>query len=48
MNKVVKNADEAIKGIKDGATIMVGAFGLCGLPEKGIAALLKSGVKDLK
>ncbi len=47
MNKVVNSIEEAIKDIKDGATIMIGAFGLCGLPEKGIAALLKSGVKDL-
>ncbi len=47
MNKVVNNIDEAIKDIKDGATIMIGAFGLCGLPEKGVDALLRSGVKDL-
>ncbi len=47
MNKVVKNAEEAIKGIKDGMTLMLGGFGLCGIPENGIAALVKFGVKDL-
>ena len=47
MNKVVKNADEAIKGIADGMTLMVGGFGLCGIPENSITALLKSGVKGL-
>ena len=47
MNKVVKNADEAIKGITDGMTLMVGGFGLCGIPENSITALLKSGVKGL-
>ncbi|MFC1898362.1 CoA transferase subunit A [Candidatus Cloacimonadota bacterium] len=47
VNKVVNSIEEVIKDIKDGATIMVGAFGLCGLPEKGIEALLKSGVRDL-
>ncbi|MGZ4048682.1 MAG: CoA-transferase, partial [Bacteroidia bacterium] len=33
MNKTIANADEAIKDIKDGATIMLGGFGLCGIPE---------------
>lgn len=47
MNKVVKNAEEAIKGLKDGMTLMFGGFGLCGLPENGISAILQSGVKDL-
>lgn len=47
MNKVVPNAQEAIKGIKDGMTIMLGGFGLCGIPENCIAALVKSGVKNL-
>ena len=47
MNKVVKNAEEATKGIKDGMTLMLGGFGLCGIPENGISALVKSGVKDL-
>lgn len=47
MSKVVKNADEAIKGIQDGMTLMLGGFGLCGIPENGISALVKSKVKDL-
>ncbi len=47
LNKVVKNADEAIKDIQDGATIMLGGFGLCGIPENCINALVKKGVKEL-
>jgi 3-oxoacid CoA-transferase subunit A len=47
MNKVYKNADEAIAGIIDGMTLMLGGFGLCGIPENCIAALLKKGVKNL-
>ncbi len=47
MNKIVKNADEAIKGIQDGMTIALGGFGLCGIPENCIAALVKKGVKGL-
>lgn len=47
MNKVVSNAAEAIKGIADGMTILVGGFGLCGIPENSIAALVNSGVKQL-
>jgi len=47
MNKVVKNSTEAIKGIEDGMTIALGGFGLCGIPENCIAALVKSGVKNL-
>lgn len=47
MNKVYKNADEALEGIKDGMTLMLGGFGLCGIPENCIAALLKKGVKNL-
>ena|ERR1041385_3575768 len=47
MNKVVKNADAAIHDIQDGATIMLGGFGLCGIPENSIAALIRKGVKDL-
>jgi 3-oxoacid CoA-transferase subunit A len=47
MNKVVANAAEAIRDIKDGAVIMLGGFGLCGIPENCIAALVKSGVKNL-
>src|SRR5258708_38649975 len=47
MNKVVSDADEAIKDIKDGMTLMLGGFGLCGIPENCIAALVKKGVKKL-
>ncbi|AHM59174.1 3-oxoacid CoA-transferase, B subunit [Flammeovirgaceae bacterium 311] len=47
INKVVQNADEAIRDIQDGAVLMLGGFGLCGIPENSIAALLKKGVKDL-
>ena len=47
MNKVVTNADEAIKDIQDGALLMLGGFGLCGLPENCIAALVKKNVKGL-
>ena len=47
MNKVVANADEAIRDIKDGASIMVGGFGLCGIPENLIRALARKGVKNL-
>ncbi len=47
MNKVVPNADEAVKDIPDGATIMLGGFGLCGIPENLIRALLRKNVKNL-
>lgn len=47
INKVVSNADEAIKDIQDGMTLMLGGFGLCGIPENCIAALIKKGVKQL-
>ena len=47
MNKVVANADEAVKDIQDGATLMLGGFGLCGIPENCIAALVRKGVKRL-
>ncbi len=47
MNKIVINAKEAIRGIEDGMTLMVGGFGLCGIPEKSIQALLESEVKGL-
>ncbi|MGH9551492.1 MAG: CoA-transferase, partial [Terriglobales bacterium] len=41
MNKVVTNADEAIRDIPDGATIMIGGFGLCGIPENLVRALVR-------
>lgn len=47
MNKVVNNAREAIAGIKDGMTLMVGGFGLSGIPENSIMALAASGIKGL-
>jgi 3-oxoacid CoA-transferase subunit A len=47
MNKVVKNADEAIDDIRDGSTIMLGGFGLCGIPENCIKALVDKKVKQL-
>ena len=47
MNKVVANADEAVRDISDGASIMVGGFGLCGIPENLIRALARKGAKNL-
>ncbi len=47
MNKTVANAEEAILGLKDNMTVMLGGFGLCGIPENCIAALVKSGVSGL-
>jgi 3-oxoacid CoA-transferase subunit A len=47
MNKVVTSADEAVRDISDGATIMVGGFGLCGIPENLIRALVKKGTRNL-
>ena len=47
MNRVVANADEAIHDIFDGATLMVGGFGLCGIPENLIRALVRKGVRNL-
>ena len=48
MNKVVANADEAIRDVFDGATIMIGGFGLCGMPENLIRALVRKGTKNLR
>lgn len=47
MNKVVQDADEAIRDIGDNAVIMFGGFGLCGIPENCIAAMVKKGVRGL-
>lgn len=47
MNKVVKDAHEAIAGIEDGMTLMVGGFGLSGIPENCITALVESEIKNL-
>lgn len=47
MNKVVANSDEAIRDVPDGATVMIGGFGLCGIPENLIRALARKGTKNL-
>ena len=47
MNKVLSNSDEAVASIFDGATVMLGGFGLCGIPENLIAALVRKGARDL-
>src|SRR6266545_373678 len=47
INKVVASADEAVRDVFDGATLIVGGFGLCGIPENLIAALVVRGVKNL-
>jgi len=47
MNKVVANGDAAIKGIIDGMTLMLGGFGLCGIPENCISSLVKKGTTNL-
>jgi 3-oxoacid CoA-transferase subunit A len=47
MQKMVAGPDEAVRDIANGALIMLGGFGLCGIPENCIAALVRSGVKDL-
>ena len=47
MNKVVASADEAVRDVKDGSMIMVGGFGLCGIPADLIEALVRKGVQNL-
>ena len=47
MNKVFKNADEALKDVYEGAIIMLGGFGLCGIPENCIAAMVLKGTRHL-
>ncbi|PWJ42400.1 CoA transferase subunit A [Sediminitomix flava] len=47
INKVVTDAKTALEGLTDGMTLMLGGFGLCGIPENAIEALLDLGVKDL-
>ena len=47
INKTVQNAVEAVKDIQDGATLMMGGFGLSGIPENCITALLQKGIRDL-
>jgi 3-oxoacid CoA-transferase subunit A len=48
LNKVVESADAAVADIPDGATLMLGGFGLCGIPENLIAALVRRGIKNLR
>src|ERR1700748_104503 len=47
MKKVFENADAALQDVPDGATVMLGGFGLCGIPENSIAALVRRGVRGL-
>ncbi len=47
MNKIVKNAEEAVRDVQDGMTLMLGGFGLCGIPENCISALVQKNVKGL-
>ena len=47
IDKVVANVHEALLGIDDGMTLMLGGFGLCGIPENSIAELVKKGVSNL-
>ena len=47
INKVVLNVQEALDGVKDGMTLMLGGFGLCGIPENSIAELVKKGTRNL-
>lgn len=47
MNKIVSSADEAIRDIQSNMTIMLGGFGLCGIPENCIAALVRKGIGGL-
>jgi 3-oxoacid CoA-transferase subunit A len=47
MNKVVENATKALEGVEDNMTLMLGGFGLCGIPENCIQALVQMGVKGL-
>jgi len=47
INKLASSADDAVRDVPDGATLVVGGFGLCGIPENIIAALVRRGVKNL-
>ena len=47
MNKVINNVTEAVQGSEDNMTLMLGGFGLCGIPENSIAELVKTGIKGL-
>ena len=47
INKTVENVNEAVAGVKDGMTFMLGGFGLCGIPENAIAELVRLGIKNV-
>lgn len=47
INKTVENAQQALQGVRDGMTLMLGGFGLCGIPENSIQELLRLGIKNL-
>lgn len=47
MNKAFESAEEAVSDIKDGSSVMLGGFGLCGIPENLIAALVRLGIRNL-
>src|SRR4028119_489660 len=47
INKVVSGAEEALQDIPDGATLMLGGFGLCGIPENAINEVLRKGLRNL-
>ncbi len=47
INKSIASAEAALDGLQDGMTLMLGGFGLCGIPENCIAAILKRGAKNL-
>ena len=47
ISKTVESVEEALKGVKDGMTLMLGGFGLCGIPENAINTLVQIGIKDL-
>jgi 3-oxoacid CoA-transferase subunit A len=47
MNKIVANSDSAIEGVENGMTLMLGGFGLCGIPENCIGSLVKKGTSNL-
>lgn len=47
IKRTVKNVEEALTGVEDGMTLMLGGFGLCGIPENSIAELVKKGVKGI-
>jgi len=47
MNKIIPTTDEAVHDIYDGSTVMVGGFGICGVPDELLAALVRKGARGL-